>query len=182
MVGWLVGGLLGCLVGWRSLCRFLGRLVPQSVPQCFPWSIGASDSCDLWLILDTYEVSEFRMCVCLSTLSWYKQCLWLVGTYDSIFSSINMPVWFVHLKIWVYMRVFVVLVHTSLCLVIWICVYYVLCICECSCLNLVGTYVLVHAGCYGIVRVLIGMYISVFHWYEWSYVRLVRRFYIWTHQ
>ena len=79
------------------------------------------------------------------------------------------------------MCVFVVLVHMSLCLVIRICVYYVLCIYECSCLNLVGTYVLVHAGCYGIVRVLVGIYISVFGWYKWSYVRSVCRFYIWTH-
>ena len=43
-------------------------------------------------------------------------------------------------------------------------------------MNFVGTYVLVHAGWYGIVRVLVGMYMSMFGWYEWSYVRLVCRF------
>ena len=76
------------------------------------------------------------------------------------------------------MCVFVVLVHTSLCLVVRICLCSVFCICECSCLNLVGLYVLVHADCYEIVRVLVGMCICVFDWYEWSYVGLVCRFYI----
>ena len=43
-------------------------------------------------------------------------------------------------------------------------------------MNFVGTYVFVHAGCYEIVRVLFGMYMSMFGRYEWSYVRLVCRF------
>ena len=46
-------------------------------------------------------------------------------------------------------------------------------------MNLVGMYVPGHAGCYRIVRVLVGMYMYVFGWYEWSYyVRLVCRFYL----
>ena len=91
-------------------------------------------------MVDTFEVSWVLHGVRMYLYAWLAQtcecldgeytcvrlvcvCLCLVGTYESMFSSMNMSVWFVHVKVWVYKCVFVVLVHTSLCLVVRICVY-----------------------------------------------------------